>query len=163
MYYLISNHSLITHSRAHALLPCPVVTWPLSVSAPTELSPDSISPAAPASLCPSSSPQSEAEVTDERQKAQTSEYRQYQRFRFDSRSFGHLRKTSPASLDPSQPHRTQPGGAGAPLAPSSAPPSGQQVPVHHWQTKWLLPLFLFLSRAGQRKKVMTWMTQPVSH
>lgn len=84
--------------------------------------------------------------------AQTSEYWRHQRFRFDSHSSPHLPNTLPASLDPSQPRRTQPGGAGALHAPSSAPPSGPQVPARHWQTKRLQPLFLFLSQAGQKQK-----------
>lgn len=64
---LISSSSLTflslmhTHPHTQLFIPSPVVQWPLSASAPTELSPGWTSPAAPASLCPSSSLRSEAD------------------------------------------------------------------------------------------------------
>ena len=78
----ISPHSHThthTHTHTHSDIPSPVVQWPLSVSAPTELSPGWTSPAARASLCPSSSLRSESDWSTgrsqrrDKEKGQTSE------------------------------------------------------------------------------------------
>lgn len=61
------SHAL-TFKQAQPVIPLPVVQWPLSVSAPTELSRDWTSPAAPASLCPSFSHRSEADWSTGRSK-----------------------------------------------------------------------------------------------